>query len=171
MIIRRERPRDVPAVRQVQHRAFASARRPDPVEPGLLDALRADPGWLPRLSLVAEDGGAVVGHVVCTRGTAGGRPALGLGPIGVLPGHQGRGAGTALLHAVLAAAEALDEPLVALLGDPALYSRFGFRPAAELGLGSPDPAWGRHFQARALTAHDPERHRGAFRYAAPFDAL
>jgi predicted N-acetyltransferase YhbS len=41
-------------------------------------------------------------------------PALGLGPIGVVPGHQNRAVGHALMHAVLGAADALDEHLVAL---------------------------------------------------------
>jgi putative acetyltransferase len=72
------------------------------------------------------------------------------------------------VHAVLAVAEAADESLVALLGDPAYYRRFGFRPAEELGIAAPDPAWGVHFQARWLG--DP-RTGGTFRYAAPFDRL
>ena len=42
--------------------------------------------------------------------------------------------------------------------------------AAELGVGSPDPAWGHHFQALRLSAWTPDA-RGLFRYAAPFDDL
>jgi putative acetyltransferase len=48
----------------------------------------------------------------------------------VLPHHQGVGVGHALMHAVLAAAEAVDETVVGVLGDPAYYARFGFRPAS-----------------------------------------
>lgn len=57
------------------------------------DRLRADPAWLPRLSLVAVEPPAerVVGHVVCTRGTVDGCPALGLGPLAVRPGRRRRG--------------------------------------------------------------------------------
>jgi predicted N-acetyltransferase YhbS len=72
------------------------------------------------------------------------------------------------MHAVIAAAEALDETLIALLGHPDYYPRFGFVPAAELEVISPDPAWGAAFQARRLTATAP---RGAFRYAEPFEQL
>lgn len=78
--------------------------------------------------------------------------------------------GSALVHTVLGAADALDEPLVALLGHRGYYPRFGFRPAADLGIDAPDPTWGDHFQARALTAHDPSL-RGRFAYAPPFDDL
>ncbi|HEX6418442.1 MAG TPA: hypothetical protein VFZ77_08090, partial [Acidimicrobiales bacterium] len=76
----------------------------------------------------------------------------------------------ALLHAVLGAAEALDEALVVLLGSTAWYPRFGFVPAVRLGVTAPDPAWGDHFQARPLAAYDPTI-AGAFRYAAPFSDL
>lgn len=145
-----------------------------PVEAPLVDRLRAGDEWLPRLSLVAVVDGAVVGHVVCSRGwvVAGGtdRPALGLGPLGVLPRHQGDGVGSALMHAVLGAADALDEPLVALLGEPIYYGRFGFEPAAAHAVESPDPTWGDYFQVRSLAAYDPGL-TGTFRYAAPFADL
>jgi putative acetyltransferase len=130
------------------------------LESSLLARLPADEGWLPELSLVAVEAGEVVGHVVCTRGFVGDVPAVGLGPISVSPDRQRRGVGHALMHAVLAAAEATGEPLVALLGDPTFYRRFGFIAASEAGIDSPDPAWGEHFQVRPLGAPVT----GAFRY-------
>ncbi|WFE30150.1 N-acetyltransferase [Solwaraspora sp. WMMD791] len=162
-----------------------------PIEVGLLDELRADSGWIPALSLVAVDGpagtdpdapaavasaptdpaaaGGIVGHVVCTRGYVDDRPALGLGPLAVRPDRQRAGVGSALMHAVLAAAEARDETLVTLLGDPAYYHRFGLHPASEFGIVAPDPQWGRYFQVRPLGPTPPTP--GRFRYAAPFDRL
>jgi putative acetyltransferase len=170
VLVRREGPDDVAAVRAVLGAAFPTPDgAAEPVEVGLLDALRADPGWLPAFSLVAVDPpGEVVGHVVATRGDVDGHPALGLGPLAVRPDRQGRGVGTALVHALLGAAEARDEVLVAVLGEPAFYGRFGFRAAAEHGVTPPDPAWGGYFQVRALAPGTP---RGTFRYAAPFAAL
>ena len=56
------------------------------------------------------------------------------------------------MHAVLGAADASAEPLVAVLGDPRFYSRFGFVIASESEVLAPDPAWGSHFQARALNS-------------------
>jgi putative acetyltransferase len=165
VIVRRERPADSRAVDAVHRAAF-----PTDVEARLLAELREDAGFLPYLSLVAVDGGDVVGSVVATRGWIEpvGAPALGLGPVGVLPGRQGRGVGTVLVHALLAVAEAAGERLVALLGDPAYYRRFGFVVSTELGVDPPDPTWGVHFQARALADPTP---RGTFRYAEPFSRL
>lgn len=143
-----------------------------PPEVGLLAALRRSPSWIPRLSLVAVDGEYdIVGHVVCTRGRLGaGLPVLALGPLGVLPRHQHVGVGHALMHAVLAAAEALDESLVGLLGDRGYYARFGFRPANTMAIEAPDPTWGDHFQVRPLGGrHDSLK--GPFCYPPPFDAL
>lgn len=179
MLIRRESPGDVEAVRAVVAAAFApyeAARnpgRPDgpPVEVRLLDELRADPGWLPELSLVAPapDGG-IAGHVVCTRAHVGAVPVLGLGPLAVHPDHQRRGVGSALMHAVLGVAEALGAPLVGLLGDPAYYSRFGFVHSETYGVTAPDPAWGAHFQVRVFERPVPPP-RGLFIYAKPFSAV
>ena len=171
VVVRRERPGDVEAVAIVHARAFGRADRTTPVEVELLAALRDSAAWIPELSLVAELLGTVVGHVVCTRAHVGPeREALGLGPIGVLPSFQRHGLGHALVHAVVSAAEAREEPLIALLGDPAFYGRFGFVSASRLGIDAPDPAWGDHFMARALAAYEPTL-IGPFRYAPPFEAL
>lgn len=166
MIVRRERPADHDAVRALHLAAFA----PSDVEARLTDELREDAGFLPHLSLVGVEEDRIVGHVIATRGWLEpyGTPVLGLGPLGVRPDRQRSGAGTALVHALLAVAEAADERLVALLGSPDYYRRFGFAPAAELGITAPDPAWGVHFQARLLNGPALQ---GAFRYAAPFARL
>ena len=172
MIVRREHPADHAAVREVHSAAFrpAGGRRGEVIEARLTDELREDAGFLPHLSLVAVEGGELVGHVLATRGWLEpfGTPVLGLGPLGVRPDRQRSGIGTVLVHALLAVAEAADERLVALLGSPDYYRRFGFVPATELGIIAPDPAWGVHFQARHLNGAPV---RGAFRYAEPFTGL
>ncbi|MEU3983759.1 N-acetyltransferase [Streptomyces sp. NPDC026672] len=171
MLIRRETPADVSAVHAVTAAAFAKPRTPVPAEATLLDELRACDAWLPELSLVAlGDEGQVVGHVLCTRGHVGTAPVLGLGPLSVHPDHQRRGVGLALVHTVLGAADALGEPLVALLGSPAYYGRYGFRTSTEYGITAPDPSWGQYFQVRTLTAHTPSL-RGVFTYAEPFERV
>ena len=167
MLIRRERLSDHQQSRAVQVAAFASSEGAEPVEAGLLDRLRID-GWLPALSWVAELDGEVVGHGLCTRAHVGSAPAVGLGPIGVRPDHQRSGVGSALVHAMVGAADATGEPLIALLGNPDYYGRFGFGPASEVGIEPPDPAWGRFFQVLTLSTWKPEV-VGRFRYAAPFD--
>ena len=74
------------------------------------------------------------------------------------------------MHATIGAAEALDEPLIALLGSPDYYSRFGFVASSMFDIDPPDPAWGHHFQVLTLSAFRPDI-TGQFRYAAPFDEL
>lgn len=171
VLIRRERPDDMPAVREVTATAFGGSRSELPAEVYLLDELRRCGAWLPRLSLVAVQGAdVVIGHVVCTRADVGGVPVLGLGPLSVHPDHQRRGVGLALVHTALGAADAVGEPLVGLLGNPAYYGRFGFRAGLEHAIMAPDPSWGAAFQVRTLSGYEPTM-RGAFRYAAPFDAV
>ena len=173
MLVRQEQPGDVEIVRVIIAVAFARPDAPDqiPVEVTLLDELRVDEGWLPPLSLVAAElaSDEVVGHVVCTRGSVDGEPALGLGPLAVRPDRQRRGVGAALMHSVLGAADALGEALVALLGEPGFYARYGFRASSEYGVAPPDPRWGSYFQVRTLSAYHPLS--GTFAYAEPFNRL
>jgi putative acetyltransferase len=147
-----------------------------PPEARLVDALRAGGHVVPACSIVAVEGDAVVGHVVCSRGAIGGGTGsetarvLGLGPLGVTPNRQRGGVGSALMHAVLGAADACDVAAVVLLGEPGFYGRFGFEPAGRWGIRPPDPSWEPAFQVRRLTAWD-DRLRGEFRYAEPFVGL
>lgn len=177
VLIRRELRDDIEATRAVTAAAFRSAAHSaPPVEPGgdpgeatLISWLRDDAGWIPELSLVAVEDCVVVGHVVATRAQVDDQSALGLGPLSVLPRRQRAGVGSALMHAVLGAADALDESLVGLLGDPAYYGRFGFVPAQSIGVIAPGPSWGDYFQVRTLSCYSGLT--GRFSYAGPFDRL
>lgn len=179
MLIRCETGRDSGGIRAVTVAAFARPRRaggavPEgqvPAEAPLVEALRDSDAWLPRLSLVATGAGDdIIGHVVCSRAHVGEVPVLALGPVSVHPDQQARGVGSALMHAVLGAADALGEPLVGLLGDPRYYRWFGFQVSTGHGILPPDPAWREHFQVRPLT-DCPSGLHGTFRYPAPFDSV
>jgi putative acetyltransferase len=172
VLIRREAAGDVAAIRAVTAAAFGEpGSAGPPAEATLVDELRAGGAWLPALSMVAVDGaGEVIGHVLCTRGHVGPEPVLGLGPLSVHPDSQRRGVGSALVHAVLGAGDALEEPLVALLGSTAYYRRFGFRLSGEYGIVPPRPEWQPHFQVRVLSAYRPEV-CGTFAYPEPFDRV
>ena len=179
--IRREADADLDQVRAVHTAAFARADRVDePVmEAVLADQLRDDPGWAPRLTLVAEVDGVLAGGVTTSYGVLAIDAAaitgpsmeialLAPGPVGVHPRFQGRGVGMALMHALIGAAEALDEPALMLLGSPDFYGRFGFVAASSVGIQAPEPAWGDHFQVLPLTGFDRSM-TGRYRYVAPFD--
>jgi putative acetyltransferase len=173
MLIRREGPADHSAVHAVTAAAFARPNQPGqiPVEATLVDELRRGVAWLPELSLVALDAdGGIVGHVLITRAHVDAAPVLGLGPLSVRPDHQRRGVGSALMHAVLGAADVMGEPLVALLGNPVYYRRFGFQLSSDFHIAPPVAEWQPHFQVRPLSAYDPQV-RGTFTYPEPFDRV
>lgn len=166
-MIRDERPGDRDAVRVVNTAAFPTAAEAD-----LVDALRdaADPV----VSLVAEIDGAVVGHVMCTTARLDGHPGtrlMGLAPVAVLPDHQGRGVGSALVRAALERCRALGMDAVIVLGDPAYYPRFGFTPAARWGLECTYDAPAEAFMAVELRPGALDGRSGTARYHPVFDAL
>ncbi|MFJ7617502.1 GNAT family N-acetyltransferase [Rhodococcus erythropolis] len=169
MYIRRETSSDRDAVYSLLGAAFADQAAPgEPAyEIELTRQLFASDDYLPTLSLVAVAGEEIVGFVIGTRGWVGHVEAVGLGPLAVTPGNQRSGVGSALMHAVIGACDALDVPLIALLGSTEYYPRFGFVTSTDAGIESPEAEWGAHFQVRTLTAHRAEQ-TGKFSYAAPF---
>jgi len=169
--VRPEAPGDARAIARVHERAFG---RPD--EARLVEALRESTAYLPDLSLAAEVGGEVAGHVMLTRGVVedgdGARAfVLVLAPIGVLPERQRAGVGSALVWAALAAADGMGAPLVTVLGDPVFWSRFDFVAAYRHGIAPPTPIPGDAFQARARGRGPDPGIRGTLVYPAPFAAL
>ena len=174
LVLRSEQPADRPAILALTAAAFAVppvtglpvGGEPEEVE--LLAALWGCEDYLPEFSIVAELDGGIVGHVISTRGWAGGLGLLGLGPIGVVPRLQRHGIGTALIKETIDRANAAGERGIALLGSPEFYSRFGFVASVSLGVEAPDPAWGGHFQMLPLAVW-PGGVSGTFRYAGPFN--
>ena len=83
--------------------------------------------------------GRLVGTLRLWHVSAGGVPALVLGPLAVDPACRELGAGAALMRHALAAAKAAGHGAVILLGDEAYYARFGFsaRKTGELSLPGP----------------------------------
>jgi putative acetyltransferase len=129
--VRPERATDHDTVRRMNVAAFGQ-----PDEADLVDRLRAQAR--PYLGLVAEVEGAVVGHIAFSPVTLDpprpGLVAFGLAPTAVLPEHQRRGAGAALVWEGLAACRRAGGSAVVVLGHPLYYPRFGFRPASTFGL-------------------------------------
>jgi putative acetyltransferase len=149
--IRPELPLDLDLIHDLHRSAF-----PGPAEAELVDAIRSGPNFVPELSLVAvTPDGTVLGHAMASR--VGYEPieagaermdVLALAPVAVLPPHQGRGIGSALIGEVLALADTRDEPFTVVLGAPSLYGAFGFEPAADLGVTGPYADAGDAFAVR-----------------------
>jgi putative acetyltransferase len=127
--VRPETPEDHEGIRQVNRLAFGQED-----EARLVDALRA--GGYVRLSMVAAEGGAVVGHVLFSDlpvvTPAGTLHALALAPLAVVPSRQRQGVGTRLVQEGLRACAAAGHRVVVVLGHRDYYPRFGFSaPLAE----------------------------------------
>lgn len=117
-------------------------------------ALRVVRELQPEISLVYEEEGSIVGHVMLSRMEMAGNRPLQLSPLSVAPSHQNRGVGSALTREALRLADEAGEPLVLVLGHPTYYPRFGFEPAAGLGLAAPRD-FGEAWMAVKLSAYDP----------------
>jgi putative acetyltransferase len=130
-MIRFEQAGDEAAIEHVNTAAFGQ-----PLEARIVAQLRATAD--PYLSLVALVEDRIVGHVLFTpvtiRGEASCSGALGLGPMAVLPEHQGHGVGSTLARAGLDACRRREHFVIFVVGHPDYYARFGFRPAPPLGL-------------------------------------
>ncbi len=127
MILRCERASDHGAIADLTEVAFATEPHSQHTEQHIIHALRS--AGVLTLSLVAEVEGRVVGHVAFSPVTVSGRDLAwyGLGPLAVLPDHQGRGLGSALVREGLRRLGAAGAKGCVLVGHPDFYRRFGFR--------------------------------------------
>jgi len=132
MLIRAEKECDRVTVRAVNISAFEL-----PSEADLVDALRQQAQ--PVVSLVAEENGEIVGHIMFSPVFLSDHPELkmmGLAPMAVAPVHQRKGTGSALVRAGLDQCRQLDFVAVVVLGHPEYYPRFGFSPSSRFGIDS-----------------------------------
>ena len=131
MKIRPELPTDAEAVRAVNQAAFETNAEADLVE--LLHEQAS-----PFISLVADDAGSIVGHILFSPAVLLSHPhvkIMGLAPMSVLPAHQRRGIGSSLVRAGLESCTELGFAAVIVLGHAQYYSRFGFQRASHFALG------------------------------------
>ncbi|MEW6642602.1 MAG: N-acetyltransferase [Pseudomonadota bacterium] len=91
------------------------------------------------LAFSAVRGGKLVGTVRLWHVSAGGRPALMLGPLAVDSTCRDLGLGAALMRHALLAAAVRGHGAVLLLGDAPYYARFGFSPEKTAQLSLPGP--------------------------------
>ena len=132
MLIRAEKDCDRDAVHAVNEAAFET-----PSEADLVDGLRQQAQ--PVVSLVAEENGTVVGHIMFSPVSLSNHPELrmmGLAPIAVAPAHQRKGIGSVLVRAGLDQCRQLGFVAVVVLGHPKYYPRFGFSPCSHFGIDS-----------------------------------
>jgi predicted N-acetyltransferase YhbS len=132
--IRAERASDVVAREALLDACFGANRQ-------LRTCQRLRDGRAPAegLAFSAVRKGTLVGTVRLWHVSAGGKPALMLGPIAVDPSCRALGIGAALMNYALAAATTRGHGAVVLLGDAPYYARFGFSTAKTAELSLPGP--------------------------------
>jgi putative acetyltransferase len=165
--VRAEKQADRDAVRAVNEAAFETA-----AEAVLVDALREQAQ--PLISLVAEEGGEIVGHILFSPVVLSDHAQLkimGLAPMAVLPGYQRSGVGSALVRAGLQACAKLGYGAVVVLGHPAYYPRFGFKPAEEFAIGCEYDVPPEAFMALELQPGYLRGASGTIQYHAAFAGL
>lgn len=142
-----ERDEHGPAIERLLDAAFGEARWHKTCQ-------RVRDGQAPvrELSLVALDGGRLVGTVRLWRIVVGerSRNVLLLGPMAVDAAARDRGIGAGLVEHAIARAEAAGEDAVLLVGDAPYYTPFGFQPDKTTGLWLPGPVDRARFLAREL---------------------
>jgi putative acetyltransferase len=163
--IRADQPGDAPAVREINEQAFGG-----PQEARIVDALR---GAIGAISLVAESGDRLVGHILFTpiavEPPVSGRRFAGLGPMAVRPDHQRRGIGGQLVRAGLDECRRLGYAAVVVIGHPEYYPRFGFVPGDTRGLQYEHPVPREAFMVLELETGALAGCAGVVRYPPQFD--
>ena len=162
--IRNEAPGDAAAIEAVTIAAFFDAPHTAHTEQFIVRALRAA-GQL-SVSLVAERDGLIVAHVAVSpvAVSVGARNWDRLGPVSVIPVHQGRGIGSQLVRQALPDLRDHGAAGCVVLGEPGYYGRFGFRALSQLVLPGVPPEY---FQALSFRGELPS---GDVAYHASFDA-
>jgi putative acetyltransferase len=161
--VRPERSEDISAIRAVHDAAFG---RPD--EGKLVDALRTE--GCARVSVVADEEGQVVGHILFSAlEIVGQQPTvagLTLAPLAVIPSRQRRGIGSTLVREGLRRSVGQGHRIVLVVGHPGYYPRFGF--SAQLAKALKSPYAGDSFMALELVPGALQGVGGKVQYPAPF---
>lgn len=127
IIVRQEEKKDVAAVRSVHLAAFPTSKEAD-----LVDALRATSYYDRELSLIAEEDGVIVGHILFNRIVIKENhhtyPALALASLAVSPQVE-EDVSSLLITKGLERCKYLGHKLVTVLESTSYYKRFGFEPA------------------------------------------
>lgn len=132
IVIRSETNDDIGAIAEVTIAAFQTLEISNHTEQFIVEALRAAQALT--VSLVAEVGGRVIGHIAFSPVTIsdGTQNWYGLGPVSVLPEYQRQGIGKALIHEGLLRLKSRHARGCCLVGHPEYYKKFGFDNVPEL---------------------------------------
>jgi putative acetyltransferase len=136
--VRQENQLDAQAIAVVNQSAFGGV-----AEAQLVAVVRQSKSFIPELSLVAEVGDRVAGHILLFHAHLERQgkqlEVLALAPMSVVPSQSHRGIGSTLLEAALTKAAGLGHKAIVVIGHPDYYRRFGFEHASKWGIRSSLP--------------------------------
>ncbi len=154
MRIRPERENELPKIDELVRIAFETAEVSDGDEQDFVDRLRRGGEYVPELALVVEDENDLIAYIMLTRIVVSSNderhPVLLLAALAVVLERRAQGVGTGLVDAAFRRARELGHAAVVVVGDPAYYSRFGFRRCAEFGIANANGIEDEFFMAREL---------------------
>lgn len=145
--LRLEQPADFRRVEEITRIAFSYPGRVErggigcPFEHWMVNELRRRDGYTD-LSIVATIDEEIVGHIICSKAEVRYEdkilPVLNIGPISVLPEHQRKGVGKALIYEMIDRAKKLNHGAILFWGRPEYYPQFGFVAASGYGITDAD---------------------------------
>lgn len=130
--IRNEQPADFERVEQIIRSAFWNLYMPGCNEHYLAHVIRSHEDFLPELDLVAELDGRIIGNIMYTKATlidesGEEKRILTFGPVCILPEHQRKGYGKALMEESFQRAAAMGYDVIVIFGNPDNYVGRGFK--------------------------------------------
>lgn len=139
--LRQETDSDHHEVFNLIRESFQNEAMSDHREQFLVDRLRKSESFVPELSLVAESGNQILGHIslskIKIKDNHHYHEALALAPVSVLPEYQGKGIGGKLILEAHKKAREMNFIGIVLLGHADYYPRFGYKPASNFGISLP----------------------------------
>lgn len=141
IVIRQEKEKDYKSVFDLVEKAFRDLEVSDHNEHYLIERLRKSEAFIPELSLVAENEGLVIGHILITRIKIKNwdeeHESLILAPVSVLPDYQNFGIGGKLIIKAHEIATKLGYKSILLVGHEIYYPRFGYKQLSSFDIKQP----------------------------------
>ena len=172
MKIRQENINDYKAVKELTFKAFEQMEFSDGDEYLLVGRLRKSDTFIPELSLVAEENGEIIGHIMLTKlkivNGSETYHSLSLGPVSVSPELQRKGIGSKLIKEAHRIAKELGHKSIILVGHKDYYPRFGYELASKHGIQLPFEIPKEVFMVKLLTENALEGISGKVVYPKEF---
>lgn len=168
--LRHETINDYAEIKNVNDLAFEQAD-----EGLLIEKLRLNPGFINKLSIVAESKNRVIGHIlffpIKIQEDSKKHESLALAPMSVLPDYQNKGIGGQLITKGLEIAKELGFKSVIVLGHKDYYPRFGFLPASRWRIKAPFDVPDEVFMAIELVSDGLKNVSGIVEYPKEFEEV